>query len=106
MRKRDFKLAGDTRVFPVLGRLCRVPQGRTVLRPFGIRTLWQDDFGVLDTLLAAVVVRDAVALVGQLLAGAIGHRGDGAAAGRPRNWLHAAMVDCQAGFPSRPNTAG
>lgn len=44
----------------------------------------QDDLRMFYALLGRVVMRDPVALVGQPLPGAIGHRSDGAAAVRPR----------------------
>ncbi|CCV09494.1 hypothetical protein MESS2_p190002 [Mesorhizobium metallidurans STM 2683] len=102
MRQGNLELPRYTGVFPLLGKLGRIPQVRPIPRPIGGYAhgagtrLGQDDLRMFHALLGRVVVRDAIALVGQLLTGTISHRGDGAAADRSRNWLHAQMVDRQA----------
>ena len=95
MRQGNLELAGNAGILPLLGKLGGVPERRAIPRPIGVDAFRQDDLGMFDALLCRVVVRDAVALVGQLLPGTISHRGDGATALRPRNWLHAEMVDRQ-----------
>src|SRR3546814_6300961 len=96
MRQGDLEFAGNAGVLPRLGKLGGVPQVRPITRPIGVHALGQDDLGMFHALLGRIVMRDPVALVGQLLPGTISHRGDGATALRPRNWLHAQMVDRQA----------
>jgi hypothetical protein len=98
MRQGNLELARNARVLPVLGRLGGVPKRRAIPRPIGRNAFRQDDLGMFDALLAAEIMRDAVALVGQPLAGAIGGRRHGAAAARPRNRLHACVIDRQRAF--------
>ena len=99
VRQRDLEFARDPRVLPLFGKLGRVPERRTVQGPFRAHPLRQDDLGMLDPVAPREVMRDPVAFVGQAFAGAIGRRGDGAPPARPRNRLHAAMIDRQAGRP-------
>ena len=101
VRQRDLEFARDPRVLPLFGKLGRVPERRTVQGPFRARALRQDDLGMLDAVAPGEVMREPVAFVGQALACAIGRRGDGAPPARPRNRLHAAMIDRQARTPIR-----
>lgn len=73
MRQGNLKFAGYTRIFPLLGKLGSVPQVRPIPRPFGVDAFWQDNLRMFHALLGRVVMRDPVALVGQLLPGAISH---------------------------------
>ena len=99
VRQRDLEFARDPRVLPLFGKLGRVPERRTVQGPFRAHALRQDDLGMLDAVAPREVMREPVAFVGQAFAGAIGRRGDGAPPARPRNRLHAAMIDRQRGRP-------
>ena len=101
VRQRDLEFARDPRVLPLFGKLGRVPERRTVQGPFRAHALRQDDLGMLDPVAPREIMRDPVAFVGQAFAGAIGRRGDGAPPARPRNRLHAAMIDRQARTPIR-----
>ena len=65
MRQRDLEFPRDARVLAALRLLGRVPQRRTILRPFGARALRKDDLGVLDAIPPGEVVRQPVAFVGQ-----------------------------------------
>ncbi len=89
MRQGNLEFTGNTGVLPLLGKLGGVPQVRPIVRPIGIHALGQDDLHMFHALLGRVVMRDAVAFIGQLLPGTISHRSDGATALRSRNWLRA-----------------
>ena len=96
MRQGNLEFSRDAGVLPLFGKLGGIPQVRPIPRPIGGNTFWQDDLRMFYALLGRVVMRDPIALVGQLFPGTVSHRSDGAAAARPRNWLHAQMVDRQA----------
>ena len=73
MRQGNLELPRNAGILALLGKLGGVPQVRPIPRPFGVDVFRQDDLGMFDALLCRVVVRDAVALVGQLLPGTISH---------------------------------
>jgi len=73
MRQGNLELPRNAGVFPLLGKLGGVPQVRPIPRPIGVDAFGQDDLGMFHALLGRVVVRDPVALVGQLLPGTISH---------------------------------
>ena len=83
MRQGNLELSRNAGVLPLLGKLGGVPQVRPIPRPIGVDAFRQDDLGMFNALLGGVVVRDPVALVGQLFRAAIGRRSDRASAGCP-----------------------
>ena len=70
-RQTDLDLARELRVLALLGSLDFVPKRLAIREPLG-RPQREHDLGVLDTLLSRVVVRQAIALIVQRLARAIG----------------------------------
>ena len=73
MRQGNLELPRNASVLPLFGKFGGVPQVRPIPRPIGVHAFRQDDLGMFNTLLGRVVVRDPVALVGQLLPGTISH---------------------------------
>jgi hypothetical protein len=78
-RQRDLNFAGDPRILAPLRRLRRVPQ--FLPRPIGPATLGHCDAARDDPIAPRVVLHLAGAYVVELLARAVGRRGDGALAG-------------------------
>ena len=101
MWQRDLEFTGDPRVDPFLGCLGGVPQSRAVLGPFRVSRLRNDNLAMLDAMPPGEIMREAIALVGQAFAGAIGGRCHGAASRRAADWLHAEVVDSQSQPPIR-----
>ena len=95
VRQGDLEFARDARVLALVRLLGRVPQGRTILRPFGVRALRNDDLGVFDALAPGEVVRQPVAFVRELLGRPIGRRRHRAAPRGPRDRLHGEVIDRQ-----------
>ncbi len=93
MRQGNLDFAGDTRILALLGSLGGIPQGRTLLGPFGIRAFRQDDLGVLYPGAPAEIMHQAVALIFQLLGRPVGRSGDGATPRGPRHRFHAQVID-------------
>ncbi len=69
--ERRLDQARNASVLALLGKLGGVPQVRPILRPIGVHALGQDNLRMFHALLGRVIMRDPVALVGQLFTSTI-----------------------------------
>ena len=91
VRERDLELAGELRVAGALDRLDLVPEGRAVGEALGGAVGQHDALGD-ETVFTGVVVHEAVALVLDLRARAVGCGGDRRAARRAGGDLYGHVV--------------
>ena len=101
MRQRDLEFPRHPRILTTFTILGGIPQSRTVQSPFGSSPLRNDDLAMLDALPPGEIMREAVALVGQAFAGAIGGGRHGASPRRAADGFHAEVVDRQSKPPNR-----